>query len=580
MLHTSHGASATTALHTEKAMAIIHSFCRISALVSLLTGPQVGPLSAEFTDQTEAAGITFVHHSGGLVKQHIVETMGGGAAFFDADADGDMDLYAVNGATVQSYRQKTGPGNVFYVNGGSGAFHDETASAGVGDAGWGMGCSMGDVDGDGFGDLYVANYGANVLYHNDGDGTFSDVSKKAGVEGSQFTTSTAFFDADNDGDLDLYVATYLAYDIHAPSDRKCTYAGYEIYCGPQGLARDGDVLYRNDGTGTFTDVTRASGVSWANHYYALGVLPADFDGDGDTDIFVANDKTPNLMFHNAGDGTFVEHGLQAAVAYNADGNEEASMGVAAGDYDGDGMIDLYVTHFFRESNTLYRNVGTGTFQDVTRDVGLEQPTLNFLGWGTQFLDFDSDGDLDLFVANGHVYPQIDLKKLGTSYAQKNQLFRNDGDAGWFDVSAEAGPGLRIEKVSRGAAFGDYDNDGDTDVFVVNLDQPATLLRNDTAGGNRLVVQLRGHGANPNAIGAWIRVHSADRAQLRYVSAASSYLSANDIRACFGLGAAPQADRVEIIWPDGSRQELTRIAANQHLLVSQEGDVSTHELALP
>jgi len=256
------------------------------------------------------------------------------------------------------------------------------------------------------------------------------------------------------------------------------------------------------------------------------------------------------------------------------------MGVAAGDYDGDGKIDLYVTHFFRESNTLYRNVGTGAFEDITREVGLEQPTMSNLGWGTQFLDFDSDGDLDLFVANGHVYPQIDLKKLGTSYPQTNQLLRNDGDAGWFDVSSEAGPGLRIERVSRGAAFGDYDNDGDIDVFVVNLDQAATLLRNDTPGGNRLVVELRGTGANPHAIGAWIRVHSAGKVQLRYISAASSYLSANDIRACFGLDRAQQVDRVEIMWPDGSRKELTRIAANQRLVVNQEGHISTQGLGLP
>ena len=554
-------------------------FCCTTVLCLLLC-LLPAPVRAEFTDQTAAAGITFEHHAGGLIKKHIVETMGGGAAFFDADRDGDIDLYAVNGATVETYREKTGPGNVLYLNDGDGSFTDGTAAAGVGDASWGMGCTMGDVDGDGYGDLYITNFGPNVMYHNDGDGTFTDISNSAGVGGAEFSSSAAFLDIDNDGDLDLYVGTYLTYDVDAPQDRVCTYAGFEIYCGPQGLARGGDVLYRNNGDNTFTDVTRPSGISWANHYYGLGVLPGDFDGDGDTDIFVANDKTPNLLFRNAGDGTCAERGLLAGVAYNADGNEEAGMGVAAGDYDGDGNADLYVTHFFRESNTLYRSLGEGVFQDVTREVGLEQPTLASLGWGTQFLDYDADGDLDLFVANGHVYPQIDLQKLGTSYQQTNQLFRNDGTAGWIDVSATSGPGLRVARTSRGAAFGDYDNDGDTDIFVVNLDEAATLLRNDTAGGNRLMVHLQGMGANRDGVGAWIRVRASGQTQLRYISAASSYLSANDLRASFGLGQAAWVDQVDITWPDGSQQQIPHVAANRRLVVYQQGESTVSDLAAP
>ncbi len=554
-------------------------FCRTTVLC-LLLGLLLAPVRAEFTDQTVASGITFEHHAGGLIKQHIVETMGGGAAFFDADRDGDIDLYAVNGATAQTYREKTGPGNVLYFNDGDGSFTDGTAAAGVGDASWGVGCTMGDVDGDGYGDLYVTNFGPNVLYHNDGDGTFTDISNSAGVSGAEFSTSAAFLDIDRDGDLDLYVATYLTYDIDSPPVRPCSYAGFEIYCGPQGLARGGDVLYRNNGDNTFSDVTRPSGVAWANHYYGLGVLPGDFAGDGDADIFVATDKTPNLLFRNAGDGTFAERGLLAGVAYNADGNEEAGMGVAAGDYDGDGNADLYVTHFFRESNTLYRNLGEGVFKDITREVGLEQPTLESLGWGTQFLDYDADGDLDLFVANGHVYPQIDLQKLGTSYQQTNQLFRNDGAAGWIDVSATAGPGLRIARTSRGAAFGDYDNDGDTDIFVVNLDEAATLLRNDTAGGNRLTVHLQGMGANRDGVGAWIRVRASGQTQVRYISAASSYLSANDLRANFGLGQAAWVDQVDITWPDGSQQQIPHVAANQRLVVYQHGESTVSDIGAP
>ena len=514
-------------------------------------------------------GVEFYYTSSGDQKNHIVESSGGGAAFFDYDNDGYIDLYAVNGATVDTYRQRSGPGNVLYRNSGDATFADATDGAGVGDSSWGMGCTVGDIDGDGYRDLYVTNYGSNILYHNQGNGRFADISTAAGVAGSDYSASAAFFDYDNDGDLDLYTTTYLVYDPQSPPDKVCTYGGSEIYCGPQGLPRGGDVLYRNDGARQFTDVTRPSGISWANRYYGLGVVPADFDKDGDTDLFIANDKTPNLIFRNDGDGTFTETGLLSGVAYNAQGEEEAGMGIAAGDFDGDEDLDLYVTHFFDESNTLYRNDGKGRFEDITRQAGLEAPTLRTLGWGTQFFDYDSDGDRDLFVANGHVYPQVDLKRMGTSYRQRNQLFRNEGAGELVEVSAAAGPGMSIEKVSRGAAFGDYDNDGDPDIFVVNLDDTATLLRNDTRGGNWLLVQLIAAAGPRDAAGATIRLTAGGKTQWQVVNGASSYLSYNDIRAHFGLRSEAFAARVEITWLDGTREVAESVPANR-LLVARQG----------
>lgn len=525
---------------------------------------------SEFTDQTESAGVPFHYLSSGADKRHIVEALGGGAAFFDYDNDGDLDLYAVNGATVETYREKSGPGNVLYANQGNGTFADVSATAAANDAGWGMGCTVGDVDGDGYRDLYVTNYGPNVLYRNLGDDRFQDLDNKT-LASADFSASAAFFDYDNDGDLDLYVANYVVYDPEFPPDKACNYMGaISIYCGPRGMPGAPDRLYRNDGDYVFVDVTRSSGVEWANRYYGLGVVPADYDGDGDTDLFVANDNTPNLLFSNQGDGTFREVGLQAGVAYNEDGREEAGMGICAADYDNDSDLDVYITHFHRESNTLYRNDGQGQFGDFTTLAGLEQPTLGKLGWGTQFFDYDRDGDLDLFVANGHVYPQVDSTSLGTSYRQKNQLFRNDGAAGFVDISASAGPGLAVEQVSRGAAFGDYDNDGDIDIFVVNLDAAATLLRNDFEVGNGLVVQLLASVGNRDVLGARVRLEADGKSQWRTINGASSYLSYNDIRAHFGLGAAKRANIIEIIWPDGTRRKIEAVPANSLLLVRQDG----------
>ncbi len=525
-----------------------------------------------FTDQTVAAGITLRNTFGGLEKKYIVEAHGSGGGFFDYDNDGDLDLYVVNGATFETYQQKSGPGDVFYRNEGQGTFADITAQAGLGDPGWGTGCAAGDIDNDGDRDLYVTNYGPNVLYRNEGQGKFADITARAGVAGNDFSTSTAFFDYDNDGDLDLYVANYLIFDraaVDAAKRKDCVYmGGVQVYCGPKGMPGAADVLYRNDGDGRFTDVSKPSGIAAASEYYGLGVVVEDFDQDGHMDIYVADDETPSLLFHNQGDGTFIDIGVMAGVAYNGEGKEQAGMGIDAGDFDNDGDMDIQKTNFFREGDTLYRNDGPNRFSDITVQAGLTAPTLNFLGWGTKFVDFDNDGDLDIFVANGHVYPQVDQVPTGSPYRQRNQLFLNQGK-GRFAELLQAGPGMKIEKVSRGAAFGDYDDDGDGDVFVNNLNDTPTLLRNDS--GNRqhwLLVQVFGAAVNRDGVGTRIRLKAGGQSQYRTISSAGSYLAINDLRAHFGLGAQTQVDLLELTWPDGTVQTLRDLPADKLLVVRQ------------
>ena len=545
-------------------MRVLPLFC--AALLCTL------PLRAQpqFSDQTAAAGITYRNVFGGEEKQYILESHGSGAAFFDHDSDGDLDLYIVNGATFATYRDRSGPGNSLYRNRGDGTFVEITREAGIGDAGWGGGVAVGDIDNDGRLDLYVTNYGANVLYRNRGGDRFADATQAAGVGGDQYSASAAFFDYDRDGDLDLYVANYVVFDAERlPAKPKlCTFfSGLRVYCGPKGLVGAPDVLYRNEGDGTFTDVTQASGVAAANRYYGLGVVPTDYDSDGDSDLFVANDETPNVLFQNQGDGTFQDVALIAGVAYNGDGDVEAGMGADFGDYDQDGDYDLYVTHFFTETNTLYRNEGGVRFSDVTTTAGLAAPTVELLGWGTRFFDYDNDGRLDLFVANGHVYPQVDQAETGTTYRQLNQLFRNEGGGRFAPVSA--GPGLAQAKVSRGTSFGDYDDDGDIDLFVIELNDAPTLLRNDGGNaGNYLVVQVFGREDNRDGVGTRIGLQAGGKGQWRTVNGAASYLSHSDLRVHFGLGVAQAIDRVEITYPNGSTYAIENVPANKLLVVRQ------------
>ena len=523
-----------------------------------------------FVDATRESGLDHPTISGGPHKRFILESTGSGAAFFDYDQDSDLDLYVVNGSTYANYG--AGPGNVLYRNDG-GVFVARVA--GVEDPSWSMGVAVGDYDGDGQGDLYVTNYGANALYRNRGDGAFAAVAAPAGVAGDGFSTSAAFFDYDRDGDLDLYVAHYVVFDIEPVLQDPeladpCVYlGGLRVFCGPQGMEGGRDRLYRNDG-GLFADVTAASGVAEANAHYGLGVVPADLDLDGDLDLFVANDETPNALFRNDG-GRLRDVALAAGVAYNGDGEAEASMGVDAADCDGDGDLDLYVTNFYGETNTLYLNSGDGTFTDATSERGLAAPTVGYLGWGTRFFDFDFDGDLDLFVANGHIYPQVDRTRAGGTYAQRNQLFANAG-AGVFSAVEGGGPGLQVQKSSRATISGDYDQDGDVDLFTTNIDDSPTLLRNETPAGRYLVVQVE-----PEVVGTWVRLVAGGRTQVRQVGGAASYLGHSDVRLHFGVGRAEHVERVEVVWPDGAVRRPGDLPVDELLIVYKEGKGMAREL---
>ena len=528
--------------------------------------------TVRFADVTEAAGLDFVHVSGGPEQRFILEAMGSGVAFFDSDGDGWLDLFAVNGTRTEG---APATGHRLWRNlpapDGGRSFEDATEAAGLGQTGWGMGCAVADYDNDGDLDLYVTYWGPNVLYRNDGDGTFTAV--EAGAEDRRWGTSAAFGDLDADGWLDLYVANYLVFDLDNPpaGGEPCSgWKGLPVFCGPHGLDGQADVLYRNEGDGTFADVSAATGIDQPTHL-GLGVLFTDYDGDGDQDIYVANDSTPNLLYRNDGDWRLREVGALAGVAYSEDGRPQAGMGTDSGDYDNDGDLDLLVTNFSDDVNTLYENLGNGSFADATYAAGLGGAVRPFLGWSTALADFDLDGWLDLFVANGHLYPQLETRPLGLSYRQRNLLYWNREG-----VFALAGPsGLEAEQVSRGAAFGDYDNDGDLDLAVNNLNDRLVLLRND--GGNRndwVGLDLIGAAGRP-AEGASVRLRADGRALVRQAKRGYGYLSANDGRVLFGLGELAQVERIEVRWPSGRVQVVEDPPLRRYLVLreGEEGEIA-------
>ena len=534
--------------------------------------------TVQFVDVAEASGITFNHVNGESGRLYYLETMGSGAAFFDYDNDGDLDLYIVNSAPLPGFVTAMSPTNVLYRNDGDSGFTDVTAEAGVGHLGYGMGCGTADYDNDGDPDLYVTNFGVNVLYRNNADGTFTDVTVYAGVgDSDRWSSSCAFVDYDQDGNLDLYVVNYLDYDIVEDGEWYDT-NGRRIYSNPRVYKGVSDTLYRNRGDGTFTDVTQRVGV-YNDTGKGLGVTCGDYDNDGRIDIYVANDTTPNFLYRNMGDGTFMDLGVIAGVAYNEDGVAEGGMGVDFGDYNNDGFLDIFVTNFSRETNTLYRNNSNGIFTDVTYIAHLGDPSFLKLGFGTKFFDADNDSDLDLFVANGHVYSIVESQSDTLEYAQTDQLFLNMKESSFLDVSEGSGTYFSMKRVSRGAAFGDYDNDGDTDIFVVNLNQEAVLLRND--GGNRnnwLKIETVGVKSNRDGIGARIEVVTRSHTQIREVQAGSSYLSGHDLRLIFGLGAEAEAKEVTITWPSGLEQTLADVEANQFLIITEGVGAQTQRLS--
>ena len=523
----------------------------------------------EFSDMTISSGVGFTHHGGSLEKRMLVEQMSGGVGLFDYDGDGWLDIYFVTGP--DSRTGSPAASNRLYRNNKDGTFADVTDAAGVGFQGWSMGTCVGDYDGDGAPDLYVTNFGPNVLYRNNGDGTFTDVTSRAGVACPLFSTGAAFADYDRDGDLDLFVANYVEFDVQNPplKDMVCDYLGIRVACGPRGMKGGPDFLYRNDGDGTFTDVSQAAGVSDERGYYGLGVLWSDLDNDGDQDLFVANDATPNYLYLNNGRAGFEDQSFLGGVAVGGYGKNQACMGVDINDTDGDRQLDIVVTNFSEDYNTLYRNLGDARFLDVSHEAGLAFPSLSYLGWGAKFVDVDCDGNLDLFVANGHVHPQIDSRRLDVQYAQPNQLFLNSGDGRFREYRAPESALGGVE-CSRGAAFGDLDNDGDVDIVINNLDAAPTLLRNDTRRtGNQLTVRLVGSRPNTLAIGARVSVFVHGRELVQEVRSGGSYLCQNDFRLHYGLGSAKRVDDMLIRWPDGREQRLEKIAADQFLTVRQE-----------
>jgi enediyne biosynthesis protein E4 len=458
-----------------------------------------------------------------------------------------------------------------YKNNG-GTFVDVTSQASLLKKGWGMGVCAGDYNNDGYEDLYITAYGPSVLFRNNGDGTFSDVTASAGVSNTRWSTNCAFGDYDRDGNVDLYVANYMTFDETVPPrgvNPKCKFLGIDVFCGPQGLQGEPDVLFHNNGNGTFTDATKAAGIKDPN-YYGFGVVFSDFDNDGWPDIYVANDGNPNLLFHNNHNGTFSEMGVLSGAGLNEAGRAQSGMGVGVGDYDGNGFFDIFVTNFAGDTNTLYKNTGKMLFSDVTSLAGLGEISLAYLGWGAGIEDFDNDGLPDIFVANGHVYPQVDAFETGQHYAQRKELYRNLGNGAFKETARDAGADLINPKSSRGAAFGDYDNDGNIDVFVINLNDRPSLFRNE--GGTRnhwLTLKLKGTRSNRDAIGARVEIQAGGKTQVHEVRSGASYLSHNDMRLHFGLGGATRVERIRIRWPNGNSEEISGVDADQFITITEK-----------
>ena len=541
---------------------------RLALPLSVLLATTVpGQAQIVLHDVTAQTKIDFVHTDGSSGLKYIMETVCAGLALFDYDRDGDEDIYFLNGAPLKGTKSDTVPRNRLYRNDGDWSFTDVTSAARVGDTGYGMGVAAADYDNDGDLDLYVNNFGPNVFYRNNGDGTFDEVTEQTGTaNGDKMGAGAVFLDMDGDGDLDLYVASYLlfTYETHVTSK----VGDVMVYGGPRSYPPTPDNLYRNNGNGTFTDVSRDSGIA-AHAGTGMGMVAADFDDDGDTDIYVANDRAGNFLFQNDGRGVFEEWGELAGVAYEQFGYEEGSMGVDCADYDNDGLLDLTVTSYQGESATLYRNLGGFVFEDVTQRSGAGAGSFLLVTWGNAFIDFDNDGDRDIFMVSGHTVDNIEQYDDRSTYKQPNILLMNDGQGKFVNVSKTSGDGLEVIAASRGAAFDDLDNDGDIDVVILNTRGRPTILRNDTPNpGHWLQVRLQGVQTNRDGVGARVKVTAGDLTQVDEVHSGRSYQSHFGMRLHFGLGERKHIDSIQVRWLGGAVEVFEDIDVDQVVILKE------------
>jgi len=561
------GATALTSLLPSQ----LHA---LGGLIPQVATVNNAPLGYTVHDVARAAGLNFLQASGGdRQKKYIIETTGAGVAFFDYDNDGWLDIFLVNSSRLEGYAAGEAPENKLFRNNRDGTFTDVTAKAGLTHSGWGQGVCVGDFDNDGFDDLFVTYWGENLLYRNNGDGTFTEVGRKAQVSGSatRWSTGCAFLDYDRDGWLDLLVTHYVNFSLEDAKDPGsnpyCVYRGLPVMCGPRGLKTEKSTLYKNNRDGTFTDVSAKSGIATAGNLFGLGVLVADFDNDGWPDIYVASDSTPSQLFMNNHDGTFREEGTMRGVSYSGEGMEEAGMGVAAGDYDNDGWLDVLKTNFSDELPNLYHNDQKGSFNEVSKTAGLGRET-HFVGWGCGFFDPDNDG-------NGHVYPELDRIHSDTTYRQPRVLYKNLGGSRFEEVSQFAGEAFTVPATGRGCAFGDFNNDGCVDVLINNQGSTPSLLCFQAKNNNHWIsLKLVGTKSNRSGIGARVRCVAGTLFQIGEVRSGGSYLSQSDLRLHFGLRERSKVDLLEISWPSGAVDRLRNLSANQFLRIEEGGKLSS------
>ncbi len=545
------------------------------------------PLRFSFENVGREAGLAAQTVFGGQQSNtYLLETTGCGAALFDYDSDGWLDVFLVNGTTLEGFPKGQEPTGHLYRNRQNGSFEDVTARAGLATTGWGQGACAADYDNDGHDDLFVSAYGQDRLFRNQGDGTFADVTARAGLarDTTRWGTGCAFLDYDRDGWLDVFVANYIDLDLKTaprPDSGLCRYKGIKVACGPPGLPGGKNALYRNKRDGTFEDVSARAGILKTPGSYGLGVSTLDFDDDGWTDLYVANDSNPATLYRNARNGTFTDVAGAAGCAYSQDGKPQAGMGVGVGDFDRNGTMDVFKTNFAGDTSTLYANTGQGFCEDRTFAAGIGVNT-RWLGWGTSFVDLDNDGWLDLFLVNGHVYPEVWQLPTEAAYKQRKVVYRNQGNGRFADVSQALGPPVTDPKAGRGAAFGDVDNDGDVDVVVNNVhDTPDLFRARADPASHWVLLALQGTKSNRSAIGARVRLEAGGATQWQEVRGGGSYMSQNDLRVHFGLAAATRVDRVEVRWPNGSVEEWRDLPADRiHKLVEGSGTAGAATGAKP